>query len=307
MDFLLGRNQREETEDCPSIIVGDGRVGSMLAEFGARRGYEELLIKRGDPIPELQAGGQLVRMPIYVCVGCEDLEAVVAQTPEARREDLIFMQEGQLEPFRQRMGLYETTQVSAWFRTMRKGGKPVDGVTSECPEGLTSVAGKWSGAVQMRLGTGGLTCSTVNERDLRRNMLEKLVFISSFMLVGAVHGGITVGEVVEKHRSEVEEMIVELACFCRFSLSVALKTGLEDRLCAYAQQVEFLPTSLKDFEFRNGYFYRFSLMAGKRKAPNGIVIEMPDSTPMHTEYLLLAKEKGLISQAELDSVKAPVR
>jgi len=166
MDFLLGRNQREETEDCPSIIVGDGRVGSMLAEFGARRGYEELLIKRGDPIPELQAGGQLVRMPIYVCVGCEDLEAVVAQTPEARREDLIFMQEGQLEPFRQRMGLYETTQVSAWFRTMRKGGKPVDGVTSECPEGLTSVAGKWSGAVQMRLGTGGLTCSTVNERDV---------------------------------------------------------------------------------------------------------------------------------------------
>ena len=33
---------------------------------------------------------------------------------------------------------------------------------------------------------------------------------------------------------------------------------------------------------------------------------MPDSTPIHTEYLMLAKEKGLISQAELDSVKPNV-
>ena len=84
MDFLLGENQPEETVDVPSIIVGDGRVGTLLAEFGKRRGFEDTLVKRGDPIPELQAGGQLVRMPIYICTRNEDLDAVIATCPQER-------------------------------------------------------------------------------------------------------------------------------------------------------------------------------------------------------------------------------
>ena len=116
-----------------------------------------------------------------------------------------------------------------------------------------------------------------------------------------------------------------------FTLSVALKTGLEERLCAYSRRVDFLPTSLTEFEWRNGYFYKYSLMAGKRTAANGIVIDMPDATPMHTEYapatllppaarpaplprphppphllplryLELAVERGALSKAELNSV-----
>jgi hypothetical protein len=35
-------------------------------------------------------------------------------------------------------------------------------------------------------------------------MLEKLVWISAFMLVGARHGGCTVGEVESAHRDEVQ-------------------------------------------------------------------------------------------------------
>ena len=134
-------------------------------------------------------------------------------------------------------------------------------------------------------------------------MLEKLIWISSFMLVGAVHGGITVGEVEEKHKDEVVDIILELASFCRFTLAVSLKVDLEERLCEYARRVEFFPTALKEFEWRNGYFYRYSLMAGKRKNAAGLEYEMPDSTPIHTEYLMLAKEKGLISSAELESVR----
>merc|ERR1712046_414270 len=94
--------------------------------------------------------------------------------------------------------------------------------------GLSAVSGTWAGALKMRLGTGGLTCAAVQERDLRRNMLEKLVWTCAFNLIGAVHGGITVGEVESKHREEVEDLIVELASFCRFTLTVSLKTGLED-------------------------------------------------------------------------------
>jgi hypothetical protein len=46
-------------------------------------------------------------------------------------------------------------------------------------------------------------------------------------------------------------------------------------------------------------------MAGKRKAPNGIEIDMPDTTPLHTELLHKCVENGAISQSLLDSVKPP--
>ena len=106
-----------------------------------------------------------------------------------------------------------------------------------------------------------------------------------------------------RDRDEVVDIILELASFCRFTLAVSLKVDLEERLCEYARRVEFFPTALKEFEWRNGYFYRYSLMAGKRKNAAGLEYEMPDSTPIHTEYLMLAKEKGLISSAELESVR----
>ena len=176
MDFLLGKKQMEDSEDGPSIIVGGGRIGSLLADLGRRSGHEDLLVGRGDPVPELKAGGQLERMPIYVCVRNDDLDAVIATVPEERREDLVFLQNGQLEPLRQRWGLYETTQAVLWLAAVRKGSAPLDGVTDENPEGLTTAHGKWSGALAMRLGVADLRCNVANnDRDLRRNMLEKLV------------------------------------------------------------------------------------------------------------------------------------
>ena len=67
-------------------------------------------------------------------------------------------------------------------------------------------------------------------------------------------------------------------------------------------EVEFMPTKIEDFEYRNGYFYKYSKMAGEKVNPAGIKVEIPDTTPLHTEYLLFAQEQGLISQALLDSV-----
>ena len=72
--------------------------------------------------------------------------------------------------------------------------------------------------------------------------------------------------------------------------------------CADATKMEFLKTSLSDFEFRNGYFYKYAKMAGTRVNAAGIKVEVPDTTPYHTEYLLEAKEMGLIKQAQLDAV-----
>lgn len=296
-DFLLGTKRSQKTEDCPSVIVGSGRIGTMIREFGSRRGFDDVVVKRGDPIPHDHPG------PIYVCTQTEDLEAVIKATPEAKKDDLIFLQDGMLEPVFQKYGLYGPTQISLWIAQMRLGGKPVDGVHSAAADGLTQVHGKWAGAVAMRMGTGGLLCREVMDRDGRRGVLERLVFVSAYNLVGAVHGGLTVGEVALHHREEVGAMCRELASFIRYTLSVSLFSGIDDRLNAYARHMEFLPTAIKDFRFRNGYFYRYALMAGTRTTADGRKIDVPDTTPIHTEYLLFARDNGIIPAELLDSVK----
>ena len=292
-DFLLGRNKREVTEDGPSIIVGDGKIGSMLLDFGSRNNHADVLIKRGDVIPETPG-------PVYVCTPTADLEAVIAACPEEKKVDLVFLQDGMLEPLFQRTGMYGPTQASLWLACLRKGGKPVDGMIDG--EGLTTVSGKWADAFAMRMGTGNMACKVKQDRDARRSHLEKLVFVSAYNLVGTVHGGITVGEVAQKHADDVDQLCRELASFVRYTLSVSLFSGLDERLNTYAQKMEFLPTSLTDFEFRNGYFYRYAKMAGTRTTPAGIKVEVPDTTPAHTDYLMWAQEKGLLSQSVLDSV-----
>ena len=189
---------------------------------------------------------------------------------------------------------------------VRKGGKPVDGLNPEAPaEGLTCVHGKWAGAFAMRMSTGNMVCREVMQRDARRCMLEKLVFVSAYNLVGAVHGGITVGEVAQKHSEEVGAMSRELASFIRYTLSVSLFSGLDKRLEGYANELDVLPTAVtpEEFPFRNGYFYRYALMAGTRTTADGRKVEIPDTTPIHTEYLLFAAENGIIEQSLLDSVK----
>lgn len=163
--------------DQSSVIVGQGRVGRLLAELGERKGYDDIIVRRGDPIPADHPG------PIYVCTRNDDLSAVLAQCPEEKKQDLVLMQDGMLEPFRQRHGLYENTQAMLWLAVVRAGGKPIDGINAESPEGLTGVTGKWSGALAQRLGTGNLVCLEQMERDYRRNSLEKTIWISAFMLV----------------------------------------------------------------------------------------------------------------------------
>lgn len=116
-----------------------------------------------------------------------------------------------------------------------------------------------------------------------------------------MHGGITVGEVASKHFPEVEEMVIELAGMIRTTISVSFKPEMPERLCAYSQQVEFFPTAVKELKWRNGWFYRYSLLEGKRTLPDGRKIEMPDCCPMHTDYLLHLQEKG---ELDLSVIKA---
>ena len=83
-----------------------------------------------------------------------------------------------------------------------------------------------------------------------------------------------------------------------------------DKAGRNSRHLDFVRTSteegrLVDFEFRSGYFYRLSKMAGQRVLADGRKVDIPDSTPLHTEYLLHAVAEGHLDQATLDSVLPP--
>lgn len=72
--------------------------------------------------------------------------------------DLVFFQNGMLEPWLESKGLGDADQVLAYFAVSKLGEPPIDGKTDTNPEGLTAAYGKWASAVAERLHAGGLSC-----------------------------------------------------------------------------------------------------------------------------------------------------
>lgn len=265
MDFLGNINQREMMKDCASTIVGAGRMGNFLSQVGH---VGDLVIRRGQTIPEDAPG------PVYVCTRNDDLKDIIESCPESKKEDLVFVQNGMLERFLRRYDMAENTRANIYFAVNKMDAKPIDGITETNPDGQTAVCGKWEGAFHDRITNAGLTCKISKERDFRRSQLDKLIWISVFNLLGSVHGNISCGEVARMHTKEVTEMSIELAQMVRFTLTVGMLPDIEKRMLAYGRAVKDFPTSLKEFKWRNGFFYDYSTLAMK----NGF----PDPTPMHS-------------------------
>ncbi|KAI3759583.1 hypothetical protein L6452_07496 [Arctium lappa] len=256
------------TKVIPSIIVGGGRVGKALQDMG---GGGDLLVKRGEPVPIDFPG------PILVCTRNDDLDAVLQSTPQSRWSDLVFFQNGMLEPWFESKGLGDADQVLAYFAVSKLGEPPVDGITDTNPEGLTAAFGKWGSAVAARLQAGGLSCKVLEKEPFEKQMLEKLIWIAAFMLVGARHPGATVGVVEKDFRSEVGSLIEELASAAAAEKGIVFEKGIEDRLCAYARAVSHFPTAVKEFKWRNGWFYSLTEKA--------IAQGKQDLCPLHTAWL----------------------
>lgn len=102
------------------------------------------------------------------------------------------------------------------------------------------------------------------------------------MLVGAKHK-VTVGEVESKHTAEVSALISELLAAGGAALGVPTAPGAVERLNAYSRSVAHFPTAVKEFEWRNGWFYGLTQAAAKEGKP--------DPCPLHTALL---KEVGAI-------------
>lgn len=102
---------------------------------------------------------------------------MVEATPPPRRPDLVFIQNGHLQPWLDSVGLGDATQVLVYFAVAAAGDAPTDGVTDANPEGLTAATGKWAGAVAARLNGAGLACKVLPKGEFDKAMLEKLVWI----------------------------------------------------------------------------------------------------------------------------------
>eukprot|EP00633_Aureoumbra_lagunensis_P012162 CAMPEP_0197362210 /NCGR_PEP_ID=MMETSP0893-20130614/63863_1 /TAXON_ID=44058 ORGANISM="Aureoumbra lagunensis, Strain CCMP1510" /NCGR_SAMPLE_ID=MMETSP0893 /ASSEMBLY_ACC=CAM_ASM_000539 /LENGTH=150 /DNA_ID=CAMNT_0042883931 /DNA_START=377 /DNA_END=829 /DNA_ORIENTATION=+ len=98
-------------------------------------------------------------------------------------------------------------------------------------------------------------------------MLEKHIWISAFMLIGA-NNQCTVGDVVSNYESEFDELATELAQAGESALNIHLDSGFLPRLKAYAQAVAHFPCAVKEFEWRNGWFFNLSIDAVEQGRPD---------------------------------------
>lgn len=234
----------------PATIIGaNGRIGDLFASLNPGK---DTLIGRDDDIPSTGTG------PIFVCTRNDVLDSIIKKTPESRREDLVFMQNGYLDGFLEEQGLSDNTQALIFFAVSKKGESPIDGKTDLNPDGLTKVTGKHAAAFAARCQAAGLSCEEVDAEAYRVAMYEKLIWISSFMLIGALNGGVSVGDVESNYRQGVTDLIEDLCAAVTSTQGVKFGPGAGERLCAYARSVAHFPTAIKEFEWRNGFFWNLS-------------------------------------------------
>lgn len=82
---------------------------------------------------------------------------------------------------------------------------------------------------------------------------------------------------------QVSDLIMELVPAGEKALGVELDSGYVERLCAYSRTVAHFPTAVKEFSWRNGWFYGLTQAA--------LEAGQPDPCPTHTAWL---KETGSI-------------
>jgi hypothetical protein len=250
-------------------IVGNGRIGGLLASAG-----NCVVLGRDDVIKAEDGEG-----PILVATRNDALEGIIAKTPEHRRKDLIFLQNGYLDAFLESQGLVENTQVLLYLSVPSKGVEPVDGVTSVNPEGLTVATGKWAQAFADRLKALNLKCKVVDATSYKPAMFEKLIWISTFMLVGTAKECKTVGEAGKKYNDVVAQVVDELVSAVSAKEGIEFPLGTLERLEAYTDVVADFPCAVKEFEWRNQYFWNLG----------------QDGVPVHNGLLKECAQKGLLA------------
>ena len=98
------------------------------------------------------------------------------------------------------------------------------------------------------------------------------------MLVGTAKECATVGQAGAEHKDLVEKVVAELVAAVSAKEGIAFQAGTMARLAAYTDVVADFPCGVKEFEWRNQYFYNLGDAA----------------CPTHNQLLRDCKEKGFL-------------
>lgn len=166
-------NSISSTSSIQAEVIGTGRIGTLLAEAGVCT-----VIGRNDIIDPNEEG-----KPIIITTRNDALIGIIEKCPSNRLKDLVFLQNGYLDNFLNEYDLLDNTQVLLYLSVPVKGAIPVDGVTSQNPEGLTTTTGKHAEAFASRLQQLGMKCNVVTIQDYRPAMFEKLMYVYLSMMI----------------------------------------------------------------------------------------------------------------------------
>ena len=98
------------------------------------------------------------------------------------------------------------------------------------------------------------------------------------MLVGTAKGCASVGQAGSDYKELVESVIAELVAAVSAAEGISFPTGTLERLTAYTDVVADFPCAVKEFEWRNKYFWSLG----------------DDACPTHNGLLRECAEKGLL-------------
>lgn len=261
----------EDSDDISQVpfatIVGNGRIGSTLAKAG-----NCLVLGRSDHIDVNVEG------PILIATRNDALDEIIEKCPDNRKSDLVFLQNGYLSACLEQKGLLDNSQVLLYLSVAAMGTEAVDGITAYNPEGLTAATGVHAEAFARRLSHLGLRCNVVDAGSFQPAMFEKLIWISVFMLVGTAKGCKSVGQAGCEHRDLVEELINELTVAVEKREDIRFPVGTVPRLNAYTDVVSDFPAAVKEFTWRNKYFFDLG----------------DEEVPLHNNLLRECQEGGLL-------------
>ena len=245
------------------IVIGAGRVGTALAQLGGER-VQLIDRERGWQHLERPAGE-----PIVLCVRNDDLAAVLARVPAARRDDLVFVQNGMLRPFLAEQGLAAATRGLLFFAVSRRGAAPE-------PGGDSPFCGPRAREVVAAFTEFGLAAREVSPPAFAAVELEKLIWNSAFGLCCEAFA-CNVGTVVRDHRECLDALLAELLAVGGPPLGLVGEQTLDEaalgeRLRSYSLAIAGYRGAVKEWPWRNGWFVAQARTQGR-------------ATPVHDRLL----------------------
>ncbi|MEM6927004.1 MAG: hypothetical protein AAF602_08760 [Myxococcota bacterium] len=248
-------------------IIGAGRIGTALAERARAAGVEGSLVTRTEGWEGLVGGAG----PILVATRNDGLADVVARTPEARRADLVFLQNGAIRTRLADLGVPEADRGLLYFLVASRGGRVVGGQTSVFTGRHASTIVDWFTAL-------GLAARAVEREAFGTWEWEKHVWIAAHgVLCPALDA--TVGQVGIAHHDALFELVAEWVALGEAEWGVSTPPGdLVDRLVVYSSEIPDYRPTLKAWDDRNGWVVGVAARHGLPADVHLRFVEMADAS-----------------------------